>query len=305
MFGGTSMSPTAIFIIIGLVGIIIVLMFAIASGAGNGTLASPIRLTNQAGCEKEVPKPARYKAVNKKSSYKLSNLLPAGPCPIGYTTFTDPMGMSLCCASTNIDVFSRTCAATGAESVCAMSPGISDTRNLSGDETHYPVCQQIAKQQIQAQSGKLCPKNFPNYANSGGGGGGRYKCCAGPLAPGDTDCISGGSCAGLSAGQTIFNTPTSCETERVVEKIQCPVGTNLVRTMKGSSARTRDITIPVCVGVQGNCLSRNVLDKLRQAGYFVDIDPEKNIINCEVYDKIYNERLWLESQAENVRSVDL
>ena len=295
------MVPTTVIIICGLIGVIVVLSFAIASGAGNGTLD---RIMNNKKCPTTsdgIAKPVPHSAVSAKSSYKLSNLSAAGACPVGYTSYTDLNGAALCCASTNIDIYTRTCAATGTESVCAMSPGIPDSRDPDG-APHYPECKRIAKQQAQAQSGKLCPRAFPNYAAASGYG---YKCCAGPLAAGGTDCLSGVSCAGLTAGQNIFNTPSSCERSLLLEKTQCPTGTHLVPDMKGSTSRTSSLSIPLCVGVHGNCLAGGVLTNLRQVGYLADINPDKNIINCDVYTKVYNDRLLDISQVDTTKSADL
>uniref|UniRef100_A0A6C0DRW0 Uncharacterized protein n=1 Tax=viral metagenome TaxID=1070528 RepID=A0A6C0DRW0_9ZZZZ len=294
------MVPTTVIIICGLIGVIVVLGFAIASGAGNGTLERII--SKKESCSTDgVNRPVPYSAVSAKSSYKLSTLLVAGPCPVGYTTFTDLNGSALCCASSNIDIYSRTCAATGSESICAMSPGIPDSRDPDG-APHYPECKLIAKQQAQAQSGKLCPRAFPNYATMSGSG---YKCCAGPLAAGGTDCLAGTSCTGLSSGQNLFNTPSSCEKALLMEKTQCPAGTAMVPEMRGSTSRTRNLSIPLCVGVNGNCLARGVLDSLRSVGYLTDINPDKNIINCDVYNKVFNDRLLDLSQVETSRSADL
>jgi hypothetical protein len=295
------MVPTTVLLICGLIGIIVVLGFAIASGAGNGTFDNLLEknkcpTTDTNGMTKPVP----YSAVAVKASYKLSTLSAAGSCPVGYTSFTDMDGASLCCASSNIDVYSRKCAAKGAESICAMAPGIPDTRNLGN--AYYPECKLIAKQQTQALSGKLCPMAFPNYATLTGSG---YKCCSGPLAPGGTDCLGGGSCTGLSNGQNVFNTPSSCEKSLLLEQTQCPAGTHMVPDMKGSATRTRDLMIPLCVGGKGNCIARTVLVKLRTAGYFTDIDLDKNILNCDVYDKVYNDRLLDINQVETAKSTDL
>jgi len=183
-----------------------------------------------------------------------------------------------------------------------MTPGIEDTRGESGDVRHYPVCQDIALQMQQANSGKLCPMRYPNYA---AGGPGLYKCCAGPLAPGGTDCLTGPSCGGLVGGQTIFNTPTSCEKSLLLEKIQCPPGTHLFENLKGTSARTSGLSMPVCVGVTGNCMPRASLEKLRETGLFTDIPLDKNILNCDIYDKVYNQRLLLMSQVDTAKSADL
>jgi hypothetical protein len=183
-----------------------------------------------------------------------------------------------------------------------MTPGIEDTTGESGDIRHYPVCQEIAAQMQQAASGKLCPRKYRNHALQAPG---MYKCCGGPLSAGGTDCAGGAFCTGLVGGQTIFNTPSSCEKELLLEKIECPPGTTLVESMKGSSPRTNGLNMPVCVGVQGNCMPQESLEKLRQVGLFNDINLEKNILNCKVYNKVYNERLWLLAQAETKRSADI
>jgi len=296
------MVPTTVIIICGLIGIIVVLGFAIASGAGNGTLD---KIMNKRGScpttDGGIAKPVPHSAVSAKSSYKLSTLLVAGACPVGYTSYTDLNGAALCCASSNIDIYSRTCAATGSESICAMSPGIPDTRDPD-NAPHYPECKRIAKQQTEMLSGKLCPMAFPNYATMSGSG---YKCCAGPLAAGGTDCLSGVSCTGLTSGQNPFNTPSSCEKALLLERVQCPTGTHMVPDMKGSTSRTSSLSIPLCVGVHGNCLAKGVLDSLRSVGYLTDINPDNNIINCDVYKKVYNDRLLDLNQVETKRSTDL
>jgi hypothetical protein len=79
----------------------------------------------------------------------------------------------------------------------------------------------------------------------------------------------------------------------------------MVSDMKGSGKRTQDLMIPLCVGGKGNCLARTVLTKLRAAGYFTDIDIDKNILNCDVYHKVYNDRLLSANQVEQTKSADL
>jgi hypothetical protein len=298
-----TVSPTAISIGLGFIGLLIVLLFATAMGNTAGVTGF-LRKDSNGQCNNNGPQiPSRYKQVNRKSSYTLSLAVPAGPCPPGYTHFTDIWGQAMCCASPNIDIYARTCSAKGSLGVCAMSPGIEDTTGDSGDIRHYPVCQEIANQMQQANSGKLCPMKYPRHASMGAPG--HYKCCAGPLAPGGTDCLTGASCAGLVGGQTIFNTPTSCEKSLLLEKIECPPGTNLFENLKGTSARTTGLSMPVCVGVSGNCMPGASLQKLRETGLFTDITIDKNILNCDVYDKVYNQRLLLLSQVETTKSADL
>jgi len=276
-------------------------MFSISMGIGNGTLTAPY--SNK--CDnKDADIPPRLKKVFKKSSYTLSRLLPAGTCPVGYTNFNDSNGNALCCGSSQIDVFNHTCSAGGREGICSMSPGIEDTRNISGDVQHYPLCQKIAYQQQEERNGNYCPKKFPNHVALAGTNG-QYKCCAGSLTAGATDCISGSSCSSLVGSQNMFNSPQSCETVRMFETLMCPPGTNMVPDMPGSSVKTKGLSIPVCVGVKGNCMPRKSLDALRSLGYFQDIDITKNIMNCDIYTKVYNERIWTTSQAEMIHSKDL
>jgi hypothetical protein len=52
-------------------------------------------------------------------------------------------------------------------------------------------------------------------------------------------------------------------------------------------------------------MPRGVLNKLRMAGYFTDIDFDKNIINCDVFNKVYNDRLLDISQVDLTKSADL
>jgi hypothetical protein len=299
-----------ILLIAGACGIALILMFAISMGISNDTLGMPkIKKVGKDTDESDncpgpdVIKIPKYKKQHS-PTYHLSNLLSAGNCPNGYTHFADGHGNSLCCGSPNIDVFNHTCPATGPEGVCSMSPGIDDARGVSGDVIHYPVCQEIIHQQQKALSGELCPRKFPTHVKVPNANG-LYKCCKGSANSSKTDCSGGPSCTGLYGSQNMFNTPQSCETDRLLEKVTCPPGTNLVEKLKGTSPRTRDLSIPVCVGVKGNCLDKDVLDELRLLGYFQDIDPNKNIMNCDVYQKVYNERIWTQTQAEMKHSKDL
>lgn len=295
------MQSETILLITGFAGIIIVLLFAIAMGIHNGTLSMPYKQDCDADA---VNLPPRHRSNNAKGSYSLSTLLPAGTCPSGYTNYADVTGNTLCCGSSKIDIYNHTCQAPGTEGICSMSPGIEDTRNISGDIRHYPVCQKISYQQQQERSGNYCPMKYPSHVNIPGAPG-QYKCCAGSLQAGATDCIGNSFCSGLVGSQNMFNTPKSCETERLFEKIMCPPGTHMIPDMPGTNERTKGLRLPVCVGVKGNCIPRRALDELRNLGFFQDINPDKNVMNCDVYSKIYNDRIWTQSQAEMKHSVDL
>lgn len=294
------MQAETILLITGIVGIIIVLLFAIAMGIGNGSLSLPY----SQDCDAGQNRPPSHKSVNKLSSYNLSSLLPAGACPTGYMHYADVMGNSLCCGTSKIDIYNHTCHALGPEGICSMSPGIEDTRNISSDVRHYPLCQKIAYQQQQERSGIYCPQKYPNHLNIPGAAG-QYKCCGSTLPAGATDCLNNSFCSGLVGSQNIFNTPKSCESVRLFEKIMCPAGTHMVPNMPGNSTKTKGLSLPVCVGVKGNCIPSKALDELRNLGYFQDIDPTKNIMNCDVYSKIYISREWSQNQAELKQSKDL
>lgn len=297
------MELQTIFLIIGGIGVTLVLMYSISMGVANKHITTGSDSDNQCASNPgSVIKIPKYIALGGKASYNLSTLLPAGSCPVGYTHFADAEGNTLCCGSNNIDIFSHVCSASGSEGICSMVPGIEDYR--SPDRKPYPVCQEIARQQEQARSGKLCPRFFPKHVFTSGING-PYKCCKGALNAAKTDCDSGPSCAGLIQGQTMFSHPDSCETKRLLEKVTCPVSTNLVEKLKGTSLKTKNLMMPVCIGVKGNCIDSNVLKELRATGLFQDIDPEKNIMNCDVYNKVYNERSMAQSLAEMKHSVDL
>lgn len=295
------METQTVLLITGIAGIIIVLLFTISMGIGNGALSLPY--TQKCDTSFDIIPPS-HRSVNKKTSYSLSQLLPAGSCPIGYIHYADSNGNSLCCGSSKIDVFNHTCTAPGRDGICSMAPGIEDTRVISGDVFHYPLCQKIAHQQQQERSGNFCPKNYPNHVTIPGTNN-LYKCCAGAVTVGATDCNNGISCSGLVGNQNMFNTPKSCERELLNEKLMCPPGTHMIKDMPGNTSKTSGLSLPVCIGVKGNCMPKKSLDELRKLGFFIDIDPNKNIMNCDVYSKVYNERLWTQSQAQMTHSVDL
>jgi hypothetical protein len=297
------MQSETILLIVGLLGIIIVFLFAIAMGISNGTITMPYARDDTCASDDNINL-LRFKGGNKTPTYALSNMLPAGACPSGYTNFTDPAGNTLCCGSSNIDIYNHTCFAPGPEGICSMSPGIEDTRNISGDVRHYPLCQKISFQQQQARSGNYCPRKYQHHVNIPGSNG-VYKCCAASLLPGATDCISNASCTGLIGQQNVFNTPNSCEAVLLQEKLICPPGTHMVNDMPGNTKTTKGLSLPICVGVKGNCIPKLALDSLRKIGLFQDINPDKNIMNCDVYSKIYVDRVWTKSQAEKKQSVDL
>jgi hypothetical protein len=291
-------SPTTIMLGIGFVGILIVFLFSLSMGKSHG--AGPlISIGSGSGqCDSDVPKPVSRASISKPSSYALSSVPAAGACPTGYTQYNDMGGNSLCCASSNIDQYGHTCSAKGATGICAMVPGIDDAR---GGSQPYPLCQAIVKQQQEMNSGRLCPRRFPNYVSIPG----VHKCCGGVPNAAGTDCLSGASCTSLLSGQTVFNTPNSCDRLLLNESLQCPPGTHMVSDMKGTSVKTQNLTLPICVGVSGNCFPNEVLQSLQANGLFTDINIQTNILNCDVYNKVYVDRVLQVSQAENKKPADM
>lgn len=291
------MSVENISLIIGAVGLFLVLLYATATGHGSRKPVPTPMVSNN--CSTELPTPIRIKkqTINFKPPYILSRLPPPGSCPSGYYNFTDEFGNTLCCASDNIDPYTYTCPASGELGICSMSPGIEDTRRESDDIRHYPLCQAISLQQQQSKSGKLCPRKFQYHIDPPGS---TYRCCNLAAASTAIQCPSTSFCEGLSPGRNVFNTPSSCQTERLIENLTCPPGTHLLPQMKGTSVRTSDLLIPVCVGVKGNCIPAPVLKELNGIGLFNDINIDKNITNCDVYDKIVNERSIYQDYDTNI-----
>ena len=287
-------------LIVGAIGIIFVLLISISTGFGNGNLVHSIKVDNTCANTKKVELPPRRSAVQDVASYKLSNLQPPDNCPNNYTFYTDLEGNSLCCASSNINVFERTCTAKGKEGVCALVPGIIDTRDESDGSKTYPLCHDIAVQHQLRNSGSLCPARYKYHVTLPDS----YKCCDGHVNPGASDCNSGSKfCGGLKGRQTIFNTPDSCENVVLLESIDCPVNTHLISEFKlpkkvGSSC-------PICIGAKGNCIPRKVIEEAQKVGLFADIDINTNLMNCDVYDKYHNERVLSDSQIQVKISQDL
>ena len=216
-------------LIIGAIGLILVLMFSLAMGVGNGNLTPMVSFNNKT-CDpgtKKVDLPPRYSKVADKASYKQSTMFSPGTCPTGYTFFNDLDGNSLCCGSSNINIFDRSCAARGSQGVCAFVPGIIDPRS---DSQSYPLCSDIAAAEQLKKSGSLCPIEYKYHVSLPSKS---YKCCASHVTPGAVDCNSGSKfCSGLQQGQTVFNTPESCETKVLLNSIECPDSTHLINDFK-------------------------------------------------------------------------
>jgi len=124
-------------LIVGLFGIILVLLFAMASGYGRGHQTI---IVNQK-CDNNNKADDWMLAGKKVGNCVSSKLVPAGVCPTGYTNFTDGEGNTLCCGSSNVEPYSHKCPALGPKGICAMAPGIEDTRPGVSKKTYYPLCQ--------------------------------------------------------------------------------------------------------------------------------------------------------------------
>jgi len=288
-------------LIIGAVGILIVILISLSKGISTIDLPLPKRITKNDSCDsKKVELPPRRSAVKEVSSYKLSHLQPVDSCPSGYTFFTDLEGNSLCCGSSNINVYEHTCVAKGKEGVCALVPGIIDTRQ-DDNSTTYLLCHDIGvKNQLKA-AGSLCPSKYKYHVNLSTS----YKCCGSNVSPGAVDCNSGSKfCNGLKQNQSIFSNPASCENIVLLESIECPDNTSLIPEFKMPKWGQTEVA-PICVGAKGNCIPRKILEEGQKIGKFSDIDINTNIMNCDIYDKYHNERVLNDSQIQIKISKDI
>ena len=135
-------------LIVGLVGIILVLLFAMASGVGRAQ--APVVISKE--CTPE-PMPRLSKASLKCPP---SGIAPTGKCPPNYTNYADNNGDTLCCASSNIDIYSHKCPASGPNGICSMAPGLEDPRSPTYHKKMYPLCQTL---NLSAGSGDKTSKN--------------------------------------------------------------------------------------------------------------------------------------------------
>jgi len=127
-------------LIVGLIGIIIILLFAIATGYGK--TEQPV-VPNE-NCQPKKPTIIDiYKKKSKKTPDTLVQISPAGLCPPNYTNFTNSAGNTLCCANQNIDLYAHKCPSLGPKGICSMAPGTEDDRILSDEKKYYPLCQTV------------------------------------------------------------------------------------------------------------------------------------------------------------------
>jgi len=278
---------------IGLVGIILVLLFALASGVGRSQRpviikedCKPKRLNVQQGPPRNCP---------------LSESDVAGMCPTGYTNYTDGEGNTLCCASSNIDPYSHTCPAQGPNGVCSMAPGLEDRRSPSDEPAFYPLCQNIRNEQVLTKGASSCPRKYPHYLQLVG----KFKCCATLPGPTATDCPDpASSCTALFGGQSVLNSPDSCEANKLQDSIICPDGTSLNPKMQITDSKTKKVLyVPACQGVTNTCYPRRVLNKCIENGGCSKLDIDNSMSNCEIYNKIFNERTK-DLNSVDIRAVD-
>jgi len=280
MYNTALSSPSML--IIGLVGIIAVLLFAMATGVGRSE--PPIVIKQD--CKPKRIQPLKNLILN----CPLSKLDTAGICPSGYTNFTDGAGNTLCCASSNIDPYLRKCPASGPTGICSMAPGLEDSRSPTGDKKFYPMCQNVRREQTVQRGNDKCPSKYPHYLQLQGSGG--YRCCATPVTSDETKCPDDrNSCSNLFGNQTVFNTPDSCEAMKFQSTLKCPVGTNLNKKQYLSDPKTKfKIHVPACNGSSNICYPRAVLNKCIELGGCTKLNIDRSLSNCEVYDKLFNTR---------------
>jgi hypothetical protein len=272
-------------LIIGLVGIIAVLLFSLATGVGRSE--PPIVI-------KQDCKPKRIQQLknikNSSLTCPASKLDATGLCPMGYTNFTDAEGNTLCCASSNIDPYSHKCPASGPNGICAMAPGLEDIRSSAEDKKFYPLCQNVRYEQIQKKGLDKCPAQLPHYLQMQGSS--AYKCCATHVTSDQTKCPDpNNSCSSLFGIQTVFNSSDSCEAMKFQNSLKCPIGTNLNKKQHLTDPKTKlDIFVPACNGPSNICYPRAVLEKCIELGTCSKLNIDKSLSNCEIYDKLFNKR---------------
>jgi hypothetical protein len=269
-------------LVVGLVGIILVLLFALASGVGRSQ--RPVII-------KEDCKPKRLPKLTPKGNCPLSGLDPAGMCPNGFTNFTDGEGNTLCCASSNIDPYSHKCPASGPNGICSMAPGLEDRRSPTGDKVHYPMCQNVRREQTVSRGAAVCPSKYPHYLqmqNSAQS----YKCCATSPGSSATQCPNpAASCSNLFGAQTVFTSPDSCEALKLQSTLKCPSGTSFNPKMQITDPKSkRVIFVPACQGITNTCYPRKVLNKCTEMGGCSGMNMEKTLSNCDVYNSLFNDR---------------
>lgn len=270
----------------GLIGIIVVLLFSMATGVGR---SDPPIVIKQDCKPKRMPTMRDLLSSSGSSSEcTISKYEPAGICPNGYTNFTDGDGNTLCCASSNIDPYSHKCPAAGPNGICAMAPGLEDSRSPDGKT--YPLCQNVRYEQSKKRGSDKCPSKFPNYLQLGGSS---YSCCGTPVTVDATKCPDkNNSCSSLVVGKTIFTSPDSCETLKFLSTLAaCPSGTNLNPKHYLSDSKTvRTLNVPACSGSSNICYPRAVIEKCILMGGCSKINIDKSLANCDVYDKLFNKR---------------
>ncbi len=222
-----------------------------------------------------------------------SNLASVGTCPNGYTNFTDGEGNTLCCGSSNINLYSHTCPALGPSGICAMAPGIEDPRSIG---SQYPLCQKIREEQIIKNAKLRCPKDFkyylqmPNSPNN-------YKCCGHPPGSDSTNCpYPESSCSTLFGTQNIFNAPDSCEARKFAEEISgsCPSGYTQNPRHNITDPKTKSTkTVLACYGPSAICYPKALLQKCISMGSCTNINIEKSLSNCDVLKKVLSNELKL------------
>lgn len=264
----TMVTDSTSMLIVGLVGIIGVLLFAMASGYGR---SQQTIVVNQK-CETKPDNGLDwiYNAKNK-TGCSVSSLKPPGVCPTGYYNYTDGEGNTLCCGSKNIDPYAHTCPALGPQGVCSMAPGTENTR-VPGVKSYYPLCQDITNKQDNEISRKICPPQYPYFLKMSSPDK-SFKCCGSKPASG-TSCPSDTSCDSLKTGEDIFTAPNSCEALKFLSGLVCNDSSKpiITRLRDHNNINSKMKSVPVCLKSGG--YPREVLEKCKSLGFCSDI---KNI----------------------------
>lgn len=202
-------------------------------------------------------------------------------CPLGYKFFNDSRGESFCCAG-EVNRYTHTCLAKGAQQLCALKPDSDDPRN-PGKKLSW--CASMIKSDAAAAQKTHCPGALPYYARIG-------KCCATGSDLDGLDCLKADN-ADMKK-YCIVNGPLKQGEQRCADIMMnqnavCPSGLQKVNYTLGNREATKygsgvnGKVIPACFGMDSACIPDNVVSEMKKSGVYGDIDPAKWLYTCSTW----------------------
>ena len=208
-------------------------------------------------------------------------------CPTGYRFFNDMRGDSFCCKG-NVNPFSHTCEAKGAQDLCAFQTDGKDPRD---PQRKLPSCAQMITKTHKDSQVSFCPNRLKHYGSIG-------KCCFT-----DTD-VDGYDCAREDNADPrrycVINNPRpgeqSCTAMKLKTASSCPVGLVKKSYTLGKKEQAKygpkaAMTIPICFGMEQSCIPNNVITNVQKQGVFRDktnLDGWK--YSCSGYERVHVRR---------------